>query len=261
MKVENIKAILIVFVFLFPACAPRLTVQHAFLTEPGVQVSKEQKEQFAPIPEFASASTFASAKSVKENSTVELGMWRNAIIQEEKVIRQIFVADIKITNTSTTSYITPEELIIFDAGKNSLRLLRPDECVYYAEGMTSEDALGQSAALSAYAAHTQANQFYNTYTAHSYYGSTYGSGFGAFASGVSSGMSNYASGYALGLAIRAAKINEAIRTFQLCALRPMPTLPNSSNVGRVWSLTGNLPIEIHIFTGGDHHIIKLDHSQ
>ncbi|MDD5450908.1 MAG: hypothetical protein PHT49_03325 [Desulfovibrionales bacterium] len=258
MNVKNIKTILIVFVFLFPACAPQLTVQHTFLTARGVLVPREE---FAPIPKFDSTSTFRSAKSVKENSVVELGVWRKVYIEREKVIRQIFLADIKITNTSTTPYITPEELIIFDADKNALRLLRPDEYVYYIEGMTSEDALGQSTALSAYAARTQANQFYNTYTAQSYYGSTYGSDFGAFFSGFDSGMSTAASIHALSLARQAAEINEIIRTFRLCALRPILTLPDSSNVGRVWSLTGNLPIEIHIFAGGDHHIIKLNHNK
>lgn len=60
---------------------------------------------------------------------------------------------------------------------------------------------------------------------------------------------------------RAAQISRMVRECRLTSLKPATTLPQGSNIGRVWSLAEKLPIEIHIFTLGDHHIIKLDQTK
>lgn len=156
---------------------------------------------------------------------------------------------------------------MIDADKNSLRLLNPEEYVYYAEGMTSQEALSQSSAISIYASQLQKTQGYTgtMYTYGTIY-SNYYSGYSTYRayptqSPGSSFASGFASGYALGLAARAARISRDVREYQLTVLKPTSTLPQGSNVGRIWSLAGKLPIEIHVFTLGDHHIIKLDQIQ
>jgi len=254
------KLIPAIFVFLLSACA---TTQHIFLIEPNKQVS--EKQFF--ISHGEAKFNFDSARSIKENSIVEIGGWH--IIFNKN--RQVFRFDIKITNNSNNTHITPEEIVIIDADKNSLRLLNPEEYVYYAEGMTSEEALSLSSAMSIYASQLQKTQGYTgtMYTYGTIYKNSY-SGYStyrayptqspgsSFASGFASGI---ASGYALGLAARSARISRDVRECQLTVLKPTLTLPQGSNVGRIWSLDGKLPIEIHLFAVGEHHIIKLDQIQ
>jgi len=204
---------------------------------------------------------FNSCKSVKENSIVEIGGWHIKFNEKKQAIR----FDVKIINNSNDTRITPDDIIIIDADKRSLRLLRSDEYVYYAEGMTSQEALCTASAMSIYASQLQPTQGY-TGTMHTYAAihSNYYSGYSTYRtyptqSPVSSFTGGFARGYALGLAIRASRIRRNVREYQLVALKPASTLPQCSNIGRVWSLAGKQPIELHIFTCGDHHIIKLDH--
>lgn len=138
-----------IFIFLLSACA---TTQYVFLIEPDKQISEEQYF----IPSGEAKFNFSSASSIKENSIVEIGGW-HIILGENK---QVFRFDIKITNNSNDTLITPEEIIMVDADKNSLRLLNPEEYVYYAEGMTSQEALSQSSAISIYASQLQKTQGY-----------------------------------------------------------------------------------------------------
>lgn len=225
-----------------------------------LQYEKESEERkFIPSREFS----FDSARSVKENSIVEIGGWH--IIYGKK--RQVFRFDIKITNTTQNTLLTPDDIIIVDADKKSSRILSSDEYVYYAEGMTSQEALSQSSVMSIYASQLQKTYGYSG-TMYSY-GTTYGnyySGFSTFRAypiqdPYSSFASGFAQGWALGAAIQAAQIDRMVRECRLIALKPASTLSQGSNVGRIWSLAGKLPIEIHIFTLGDHHIIKLDQIQ
>ena len=245
-----------IFILLLSACT---TTQYVYLIEPDKQISEEHNY----IPSGEAKFNFRSARGMKENSIVEIGGW-HIILGEHK---QVFRFDIKITNNSNDTLITPDEIIIIDADNISLRLLNPEEYVYYAEGMTSSEALSQSSAMSIYAAQLQKTHGYTgtIYT----YGTTYSnyySGYSTYSayptqSPGSSFASGFASGYALGLAARAARINRDVRECQLTVLKPTSTLSQGSNVGRIWSLAGKLPIEIHVFTVGDHHIIKLDQFQ
>lgn len=250
------KLMSVIFVFLLSACA---TTKHVFLTEPNSQLSKNQNF----IPDGELNFSLDSAKSIKENSNVEIGSWH--IIYGKN--RQVFRFDIRITNTTQNILLTPDDIIIVDADKKSLRILSPDEFVYYAKGMTSQEALSQSSVMSIYASQLQKTYGYSG-TMYSY-GTTYGnyySGFSTFRAypiqdPYSSFAGGFAQGYALGAAIQAAQISRMVRECRLTALKPASTLPQCSNIGRVWSLAGKLPIEIHIFTLGDHHIIKLDQTQ
>jgi hypothetical protein len=250
------KLITVIFVFLLSACA---TTHYVFLIEPNKQVL--EKPNF--IPSGEAKFNFDSAKSIKENSIVEIGGW-HIIFGKNK---QAFRFDIKITNNSYDIVKTPDDIIIIDADKNSLRILRPDEYVYYSEGMTSEEALSQSSAISIYASQLQKTHGYSgtIYTYGTIYNNYY-SGFSTYSaypiqSPASSFASGFARGFALGLAARAARISRDVRECQLTALKPILTLPHGRNIGRIWSLAGKLPIEIHIFTLGDHHIIKLGQIQ
>lgn len=121
--------------------------------------------------------------------------------------------------------------------------------------------------MSIYASQLQRTQGYTgtMYTYGTIYGNYY-SGYSTYSahpiqSPASSFASGFAQGWALGAALHAASIDRNVREYQLTALKPTFTLPQGSNIGRVWSLAGKLPIEIHIFTLGDHHIIKLDQTQ
>lgn len=250
------KLIPVIFVFLLSACA---TTQHIFLIEPNKQISENQNF----IPSGESSFNFDSAKSTKENSIVEIGGWYVIFSKNRQVLR----FDIKITNTTENTTVTPDDIIIIDADKKSLRILGPDEYVYYTEGMTSQEALSRSFAMSIYASQLQRTQGYTgtMYTYGTIY-SNYYSGFSTYSaypiqSPVSSFASGFAQGFALGQAIRAAEISREVRRCNLTALKPASTLPQGSNIGRVWSLAGKLPIEIHIFTLREHHIIKLDQIQ
>ncbi|MFZ6017710.1 MAG: hypothetical protein ACOYU0_08985 [Nitrospirota bacterium] len=149
----------------------------------------------------------------------------------------------------------------------SLKLFRPDEVVYYIEGMTSQEALNQSSAMSIYASQLQKTHGYTgtMYTYGTIY-SNYYSGYSTYSayptqSPVSSFASGFAEGMALGLTARAVRINQAVRQAQIQALKPIMIVPGVSNVGKLFSLSGKLPIEMHVFTLGDHHIIKLDQTQ
>jgi len=240
--------------FLISACTQ---TQRIFLIKPNMQVLEKPHFVDSGVDEF----NFNSCKSAKKNSIVEIGGWH--IKFNEK--RQAFRFDIRIINNCNDTLITPDDIIIIDADKKSLRLLRPDEYVYYTEGMTSQEALSKASAMSVYASQLQATQGYTgtIYTYGTIYSSYY-SGHSTYRayptqSPASSFTTGFARGYALGLAIRAARISRNVREYQLTALKPTSTLPQCSNIGRVWSLAGKQPIELHIFTCGDHHIIKLDH--
>ena len=250
------KLIPVIFVFLLSSCA---TTQHIFLIEPNKQISEKQ----SLIPSGEAKFNFDSARSIKENSIVEIGGWY-IIFSKNK---QVFRFDVKITNNSNDTLITPEEIVIIDADKNSLRLLNPEEYVYYAEGMTSEEALSLSYAMSIYASQLQKTQGYTgtMYTYGTIYRNSY-SGYSTYSayptqSHGSSFAGGFVSGYALGLAARSARISRGVRECQLTVLKPTLTMPQGSNIGRIWSLAGKLPIEIHVFTLGEHHIIKLDQIQ
>lgn len=109
---ENEKVMPVIFVFfLLTACA---TTQRVFLTEPNKQIS--EKQNF--IPSGEAKFNFNSAKSIKENSIVEIGGWHIKLRKN----RQAFRFDIKIINNSNETLITPEEIIVIDADKKPLRL-------------------------------------------------------------------------------------------------------------------------------------------
>ncbi len=100
---RKLKTIILLLPLLF-GCA---TTQYVFLTEPNRQISAE--------PDFPKGEkfNFSSAKSVKENSTVEIGAWHITVKGKE-----IFRFDVKILNTSSDSKITPDDIIIVYANKN-----------------------------------------------------------------------------------------------------------------------------------------------
>src|SRR3990170_2917415 len=103
-----------IFIFLLSACA---STQYVFLIEPDKQISEEQNF----IPSGEAKFNFSSGRSIKENSIVEIGGWHIILGENKQVLR----FDIKITNNSTDTLITPEEIIMIDPEKNSLRLLNP----------------------------------------------------------------------------------------------------------------------------------------
>lgn len=250
-KYSPLKWILVVIMFSLTACT---STKHTFLVDPDLPISKRQQ-----ILESWKAD-YESAESIKENSSVGVGAW----FSEYSKKRRVLTFAIKITNNSSKPIVTPDDLIIIDGENNSLKLLTPDDYVYYLEGETSEEAISQSTAMSIYASQLQQNQGVHG-TMYSY-GTTYGnnySGFSTFSaqpvqSPPSSFASGFASGYAMGSAIKAARISREVREAIILALKPSTTLPNTNNIGRVWSLAGKVPVELHIFVGGDHHIIKLD---
>ena len=243
----GLRVTILVALVLLTSCATA-----TFLAEPGRKV--------LPPATCADKYCFGSAESIKDNSSVEIGGWLLTSKKGKKVLK----LDIRITNKSEEEAVTPDDIILIDASGRSLRILNPEEFVYYYHGLTSADALVTSAAMSLYAAQLQKATGY-TGTMYSYstiYGN-YVSTFGTYTFyPVYSPASAFASGFAQGLALactlKAARINRDLKESHLLALRPALTLPDRSNVGRIWSLPGELPIEVHVFVLGDHHVIVLD---
>lgn len=204
---------------------------------------------------------FDSARSVEENSVVELGC-----IIREKGENKTLILDIRIINKGEKPYTTPDDILLIDADKKTLRLLKPEEYVYYVWGETSEEALMKASALSVYAGHIQSTQ---PYTGQAYtYGNIYGSSrtgysysgyttYSAQPNPYSSFAGGFASGAAFGLAIRGAKIRSDIRKNNLLFLSQLFTLPEASNEGRIWFLSGKLPITLIILACDDVHTITL----
>jgi len=98
MTAKSILGVLLVSVSLLGACAHQPKAYREFLGRP--------------------------MSSVGENSCIELVAHRTKIVKGKKILRQIFVIDLKITNTSSKPYVTPEDVIILDANKNSLTEIR-----------------------------------------------------------------------------------------------------------------------------------------
>jgi len=96
-----------------------------------------------------------------------------------------------------------------------------------------------------------------TFLGNTYTGYTHPPGYGlnALSQGINQGVNNYAR---LALAARAARLRQAVLNEQLLSLKPAKTLPSSINKGRIFCMVGTLPIEVHIFTCGDHHIVKVE---
>lgn len=207
---------------------------------------------------------FDSARSVEENSIVELGC-----IIREKGENKTLILDIRIINKGGKAYITPEDLVLIDADRKTLRLLKPEEYVYFVWGETSEEALMKASALSIYAGHIQSTQ---PYTGQAYtYGNIYGSSrtgytysgyttYNAQPNPYNSFASGFASGAALGKVIRASKIRSDIRRNNLLSLSQIMTVPLTSNEGRIWCLSGRTPVTLIIFTCDDVHTIILKES-
>ena len=209
--------------------------------------------------------SFSSASSIKENSMVQVGAWEVENINGKKIYR----FDFKITNKGNETYETPDGIVVLDANENLLRLLNPEEMVYYFQGQTSEEALMKSISLSSMAksfepaqAYTGTFNYYkqsygNTYMrTHTGYGSfsTYQDPYSAFSKGFSNGLSMGAAS----VAMQGAIIKHQEREAFLFALKPLLTPYGSSNIGNIWSLTGQMPIKLIVLTCGDVHKIELD---
>lgn len=211
----------------------------------------------------ARSNNYVSGISKKENSIVEVEAW---LVNTGS--KQHIRYDFKITNNDNQAYVTPANIIILDADKQLIRLLSPEEFVYYKEGMTSEEALIESNAMAKYAEQMQANQ--PTYGMMQYKSSLYGQFYNNSLTGYQSGYGTYktykqpsvaggfASGYALGRAMKAKRINRSIRESNLISLRQQLTVPSATNKGRTWSLSATQPIQIIVITSGDKHTITLD---
>ena len=90
-----------IFILLLSACT---TTQYVYLIEPDKQISEEHNY----IPSGEAKFNFRSARSMKENSIVEIGGW-HIILGEHK---QVFRFDIKITNNSNNYFVWCYECII-----------------------------------------------------------------------------------------------------------------------------------------------------
>jgi hypothetical protein len=200
---------------------------------------------------------FNSARSEKEGSIVEVGAW---LVDWGN--RKYFRYDIKVTNKTNDTIMSPDNIEVFDGKNVALRILSPEDAVYLAHGKTSMSALASSSAFQSAAAmqnyanpspvraYTYGNIYQTTPTSYTYSGTTNYQQQPNYAASMMSGM-------ALGMALEAAQIQQDIAVNRDFGLWPTKLRPGSANVGRVYSLAGELPAELIISVAGEEHRIVL----
>jgi len=200
---------------------------------------------------------FNSAISKLEGSLVKVGAW---VFNFEN--RTYIRYDIMIKNNTDSTIESPGSIEIYDSDNMSVRLLSPDEAVYYAHGITSQSALASSNALQA-AATWQAYSNPSPINGYSY-GNLYQTTPGNYSYGGSSYYyqePNYAASMmgamAVGMAMEASQIDYDLTMNRKHALYPTKLRPGISHQGTIYSLAAQLPLNLIISVAGEDHLIVL----
>ena len=198
-----------------------------------------------------------SGRSEQPHSTVLVGAW--VVMRQQPVL----MFDLVIKNPSEAAITAPDLLYAEDTNGVRLPLLSPSTAVAILYGQTQAGAYTSSAAMmGAAGVYALANPSPSTTYS---YGTASPNMFGGYnysGQSYTSTQPNYAaSAMAIGGLAMAAVANEmgdASMKLELLTLKPQPVSPGATIVGKVLFLDADLPVTLHVFAGGDHHLMPFD---